>query len=278
MTTATIHIAIPTLGTRLPWLRQCLLSITELQLGTSPEISVVVPAARASAIHEVISDFEVRVIETNGATGLSDAINIAWLNRGSCQFFTWLGDDDLLAPGALGSVVAALEANPAAPFAYGNTRYIDGHNRTIMRVRATKWAWRYLRWGQDFVPQPGSLIRSGSVTSELLVDPSLKNSMDLELFLRLSSTGRGVPVYVNREVSAYRLHGESITAQKGSDAEGAMVRTAFRSSVVNGVAGRLSPVLHSFEKAYLYTLWHCSWVPRVPTVDGVEYLSFLRER
>lgn len=214
--TPDVLIAIPTLGRRPDWLRAAVASISHqdipaLVLLVGPNGHQLVDQARRL-------DVELHVVDE---PGLSLAINSALRNT-DATYVSWLGDDDMLAPGSLRRVRDALENAPAAPFGYGRTRYIDDRGRTIGHTLPGRWATNYLTVGKDFVPQPGSLIRRAALRDIGYLDETLNNAMDLDLFIRLRSWGK--PVYVPYEVSAYRLHASSITATKGSTDEAERVR------------------------------------------------------
>jgi GT2 family glycosyltransferase len=216
--TPDILIAVPTLGRRPDWLRSAVTSIS--QQGMPARVLLVGPNRRE--LVDQASDLGVE-FQALGERGLSLAINAALRNT-DATYVSWLGDDDVLAPGSLGRVRAALEQAPTASFSYGRTRYIDDCGRTIGRTRPGRWAPSYLTLGKDFVPQPGSLIRHAALRDIGYLDETLNNAMDLDMFIRLRAWGK--PVYVPYEVSAYRLHAGSITATKGSADEAERVRRA----------------------------------------------------
>jgi GT2 family glycosyltransferase len=216
--TPDILIAVPTLGRRADWLRSAVTSIS--QQDVPARVLLVGPNRRELVDQASHLGVELQVVEEQG---LSLAINTA-LRSTNATYVSWLGDDDVLAPGSLGRVRTALEQAPAASFSYGRTRYIDDRGMTIGRTRPGRWAPLYLTLGKDFVPQPGSLIRHAALRDIGYLDETLNNAMDLDLFIRLRAWGK--PIYVPYEVSAYRLHASSITATKGSADEAEHVRRA----------------------------------------------------
>ena len=253
-TVATVGLVVPTLGTRPEWLDQALTSIKRNKVeGISVRVVVVGPA------NEVVIDasrkFGYQVLAQTGR-GLSNAINTGWNELAStCQFFSWLGDDDLLSPLSLASAVEALKEHSEAKFVYGRTRYIDAQGNSIYTSRPTRWAPRYMKIGKDFVPQPGSLIRTQCVTWTPLLDENLKNAMDLDLFLKLSYR-QTTWIYLKRELSAYRLHGGAITSNKGSLDESDSVRDRYRSHRIAKIA-RFTGTPRSFlEKLVIWFPWH----------------------
>lgn len=217
-----VLVVVPTLGTRPAWLEEALRSISS-QEGASPLIRIVCPPNAVRSDDLCIDGVE--IIESD-SRGLSAAI-AAGFEGYTGEFVTWLGDDDRLQPGSLRDVIGVMRANPGASFAYGRTRYISADGRTIGVTRPGRLAARYLTFGKDFVPQPGSILRREAVEIAGGINLHLKNAMDLDLFIRLRKVGRSV--YLPREVSCYRLHDSSITLTKGSEDEGESVRRQYLS-------------------------------------------------
>lgn len=253
-TRATVGIVVPTVGDRPEWLRQCLASIVS-QEGVHTRILVVGPDV--PLLRELKADgFDVLF---QPLSGLSRAINAGVdLLRPQCEFVGWLGDDDLLAKEACARVVAALTRNPRAIFAFGKTRYISGDGAYIYVALSGRWAVRYARIGKNFISQPGSLFRVSLVTWDPFLDVGLRNSMDLDLFLRASSLGEFE--YVSAEVSSYRLHESAITAQKGQLDESALVRARWNTSLdkrlLTQKAVRL--LVAVCERVFVAAQWHTS--------------------
>jgi hypothetical protein len=161
--------------------------------------------------------------------GLSAVLNegLAALMK-ECEFVTWLGDDDALAPGSLDRSARALTAAPDAPFSYGWCRILREDGSTLKMAKPGRHAWRWLAYGTDFVPQPGSLLRTSALHDTGLLDTSLRYTMDLDLFLRLSRLGR--PAYIARELAAWRVQAASLSSNKGDGGrEADVVRQRYRS-------------------------------------------------
>lgn len=247
-----VGIVVPTLGKRPEWLRLCLRSIT-----SQTEQANIVLVGPTSSDLEAIAELHGVKFLAEDRRGLSRAINSGWnLLSQEVEYFTWLGDDDLLAPGSLKLTAETLRANPTASFVYGRTMYIDESGNTIYRSFPTRYAPTYLRFGQDYIPQPGSLLRVSAVDWSPLLDETLKNAMDLDLFLRLSEPGSDTWVYLPVELSAYRIHGEAITQQKGTADESDHVRDRYRSTCARKIALVVKKPRAILEKIYIWTLWH----------------------
>jgi GT2 family glycosyltransferase len=249
----TIGIVVPTLGQRADWLSQTLESIRS-QSYLPRKLAIVGPPT--TRLEELAARHGAQLLLDRG-TGLSGALNIGWRHlKEAVDYWTWLGDDDLLAPGAFECIVSALEAKPSALYGYGRTRIIDADGRSLCLTIPTSWAPLYARFGQDYIPQPGSLIRVQPLRDEEnLLDETLLNAMDLELFLRLSAPGRKAWVYVAREVSASRAHEGSITHNKRSMDESEAARSRFRSPVANSIMRRVTRPRRLLERVYVKLQW-----------------------
>src|SRR4051794_19636224 len=105
-----LDVIIPTLGHRLGWLEQCLRSIR----GQAVEgIRVIVVAPEEAPVASVVARYGGELLNSP-ASGLSGALNAGFQTvRDDADFVTWLGDDDLLAPGCLQATTEALRAKPA---------------------------------------------------------------------------------------------------------------------------------------------------------------------
>jgi glycosyltransferase involved in cell wall biosynthesis len=269
MTVPEVVIAIPTMGTRPEWLNLTIESV-EQQKHPNVLIRIVTPDPTRVNVSPTVRT-PIEVIQA-AASGLSDAINTG-IKDVEARYVTWIGDDDLLAPGSLACTHQALEKHRNAPYVYGRTRYIDERGKTIGYTRPTSLAHRYLKYGKDFVPQPGSLLRAHALREVGYLNSELKNAMDLDLFIKLGEIGR--PVYVPRELSAYRLHPASITLTKGVNDEAEVVRAHYRGVHINRLHPVWRPPLRILDR--VVDVWfrrgHC---PAVPKVENREYTRAVR--
>jgi len=215
-----ILVVVPTLGERKGWLRASVRSVLS-QEGVEVKVRVVAPS-RAS-LGRLCSELGVDLVECD-KKGLSVAINEGWRDSEDTEFITWLGDDDLLAPGSLATTSAALAAHPMATMVYGAVRYIDAAGNSLWLQRPGRFAGWYLRYGKNLVPQQGSLLRRSFVTAGGGIDETYQSAMDQDLFSRLMDCGpySSVP----QEVAAFRMHGSNITVNKGDEGadEGERIR------------------------------------------------------
>ena len=226
-------VVLPTLGTRLDTLATALHSVRE-QADVDVRVVVVVPRDRADA-RALVTQAGAEVVDDPGR-GLSAAVNAGVAARLDEELFAWLGDDDLLEPRGLRTLVTLLDQAPHAVVAYGGCRYIDPCGRLIGVSRVGRVASAILGFGPDLVPQPASLTRLSALTSAGDYDESLHFAMDLDMFLRLRR--RGPFVCTREEVASFRWHADSLTVSNRalSLAESEKVKHRYLSPAARGIA------------------------------------------
>jgi glycosyltransferase involved in cell wall biosynthesis len=159
---------------------------------------------------EIIRRFEDRLAWW---TSERDGGQVAALNRGFARargaFLGWLNSDDVLLPGAVTSVVGALEADDDVLLVFGDNVFIDEAGNDVAPAPAQDFDLvRMVRECANGVPQPGSLFRRRA----LELAPLNENGyyfFDLEFAIRLGVAG-GVE-HIARDLAGYRLHSESKT-------------------------------------------------------------------
>lgn len=201
-----VLITIPTLGERLDLLEETLESI-KAQGKNAIDIVVVCPKKSTAAI-KLAKKFGADIADDPG--GLSAAVNVGMATaKPHHEYLCWMGDDDLLRPGALKKTMAALDANPEAVLAFGYCDYIDDKSHRIFTSRAGSLAPWIMTWGPNLVPLPGMLYRRTSLEQAGEFDPKLKYAMDLDVLLRLRKLGKFINV--KETVGAFRWHPTSTT-------------------------------------------------------------------
>ena len=199
-----VLIVVPTLARRLALLEESLASIANQTLAAD----IVLVAPRTPDTTALAERYSATLVNDPGSQ--TGAINAGVAFAGaSHEFVNWLNDDDLLEPGSLATVAAALDAAPEAVVAYGACQYIDESGRELWVSRAGRWARAILPWGPDLIPQPGMLVRTGAFRAVGGVDESYRFAFDLDLLLRLRRLGPFVDV--DTVVSRFRWHPESLT-------------------------------------------------------------------
>lgn len=200
-----VLIVVPTLGTRLELLTECLQSIAGQSVTAS--IAIVAPESK-SELKAIADRFGADLIPDPGS--LTAAINLGVTSaKPHHEYVNWLGDDDLLEPGSLAATCEALDKDPSCVLAYGACRYVDESGNALWVSKAGKWAPRILKWGPDLIPQPGMLLRLRDWQRVGGLDESFKFAFDLDLLLKLQVFGTFRDV--DQIVSSFRWHGDSLT-------------------------------------------------------------------
>ena len=242
-----VGIVVPTLGTRPEYLRECLSSIRAQSI--KPKIYLVAPKDAWEKVGSWNEGQFDELVEDPGR-GLASAINkgIAGMNS-AIEFVSWLGDDDLLLPGALESSLQLLSARSSSVAAFGSIKMIDGAGNEIASLRARKSAVRSAQYWSNHIYQPGSLIRRESFQKINLLDDSLGWAFDLDMFLKLSKIGE--VVFNPTTVAKFRWHSDSLSAgsSEGSIREASDVRRRH-------LASWLRPLAIAWEGPHVFlALW-----------------------
>jgi GT2 family glycosyltransferase len=197
---------VPTLGERLETLSRTLHSIAD-QKDTAVDIVIVTPRL-STEILEIAGRFGAMAIANDGH--ISAAINAA-LNRAGPQhrYMLWLGDDDVLRPGALAAACQQMERHPSSVVAYGDCDYMDLRGNILFTRRPPRFAPFLLRFLPGLIKQEACLFRMQYVLAIGGLDESLRYTMDLDLLLRLQNSGPFLRI--DKVMAAFCWHPGSIT-------------------------------------------------------------------
>lgn len=214
-----VLVVLPTLGDRIETLREAIASV-ELQRQDCSIGLVVVAPERAVEARAIASSAGATIVDDPGE-GLAGAMNAGIGSASDEEFYVGLGDDDLLRPGGVKTLLALADGDPQAVVYYGACDYIDSEGRVIGVNRAGRAASMILAWGPNLVPHPGSLIRLLSLKAVGGFDVRRPYTMDLDAFLKLKRLGRFIAT--KEPVSAFRWHSDSLTvAGRGESAREAL--------------------------------------------------------
>ena len=125
------------------------------------------------------------------------------------EFITWIGDDDLLAPGALEVATKALEMPERPVLVFGHCQYIDSEGKNVLVKRSGSWAVALLRFGPQLIPQPSAFFRRDAFEKVGGLSDNFQFAFDFDLFLKLSKNGKSV--FINEILSSHRWHRTSLT-------------------------------------------------------------------
>ncbi|WP_233862459.1 glycosyltransferase family 2 protein [Paraburkholderia adhaesiva] len=135
--------------------------------------------------------------------GQAAAINEG-IARGTAPYVCWLNSDDLLLPGGLDKLVAAMEHHPAWPAAYGKALHLDDSSGRRTPAWVEPFSERRLAV-RCVITQPASLIRRTAWTALGGLDSTLKMALDYDLWWRLYRYG-GPLGFVDEDIAINRNH------------------------------------------------------------------------
>lgn len=140
--------------------------------------------------------------------GQASALNKAFAKaRG--EVLGWISSDDTLLPGAVSTVVAALERDPAAALVYGEALFVDEGGEEMFPLEPRPFdVEAMVRACENHVVQPGSLFRREALELAGPFDEDAYYFFDFEFVLRLAERGRRV-VSIPERLATYRVHPES---------------------------------------------------------------------
>jgi len=134
--------------------------------------------------------------------GQAHAVNKGF-RRASGEILAFLNSDDKYLPGAVSAAVKGLQAQPDAPFLYGEAYHIDEDGRILDRYPTEPFSCSRLA-DTCFICQPTVFIRKGALDEAGYLDETLNYCLDYELWIRLSRLAE--PVYLTRYLANSRLH------------------------------------------------------------------------
>jgi glycosyltransferase involved in cell wall biosynthesis len=151
-------------------------------------------------------------------TSQENAGQVAAINRGfehsHGEYMAFVNSDDTLLPGAVRTMVEALEADPALVMVYGDALYTDAESRETGYLPSRAWdPARMVRACDNHVVQPSSMWRRSAWELAGPLNERGYYFFDFEFYLRLSALG---PVRrLEVPLSTYREHPASKTMGSG---------------------------------------------------------------
>jgi hypothetical protein len=212
----------------------------------------VADAGSSDETAEVIRRWEPRLLgwRSHADAGQSAAINEG-VAKGTAPYVCWLNSDDWWLPGGLAALVAALEARPAAPMAYGRAwNFVEstGRQRPVF-VRPFS---ERLMAQLNLISQPATLVRRGAWEALGGVDERLHMAMDYDLWWRLYRRF-GAPVFVDAFVAVNRDHAATKTGTQ---------RRAHYREAIEVVRRHYGRVPLKWWLAQPYAVWYRSLIGR----------------
>lgn len=199
-------IVVPTLGTRLNYLLECLESIRDAGIK-----NVTIVAPEEAQISKVIPRNLFNRFLADPQKGLPEAINAGIASfPTSVKAVAWLGDDDKLMVGSIKSCEYLLNAGDRVVATFGICEYISEDSNVFWTNAYGQKSVELLKFVSNKLPQPGSWFKRSAFELVNGLDSSYKWAFDQDLFHKLSDVGR--VVYVPTVVAQYRWHSSSLSA------------------------------------------------------------------
>jgi hypothetical protein len=200
-----VGVIVPTIGERAQYLGSSLKSIR--QAGDSYIVLVgrkdfdAAPYQKAGLV-----DLYVDEIQTSVPNKINQGFKALPEN---IEYITWIGDDDLLAPGSLGVAVSVLDMPDKPVLVFGHCQYIDSEGNDVLVKRSGGWAVPLLRFGPQLIPQPSAVFRRDAFEKTGGLSDKFQFAFDFDLFLKLTKLGK--VVFVDQVLSSHRWHATSLT-------------------------------------------------------------------
>jgi glycosyltransferase involved in cell wall biosynthesis len=229
-----VGVVVPTIGERPQYIDITLKSIREA--GDSYIVLVGRKGFDATSYQkEGLVDLYIDELETSVPKKINQGFRALPEN---IEYITWIGDDDLLAPGSLSLAVNVLDRPEKPVLVYGHCQYIDSDGNDVLVKRSGGWAVPLLRFGPQLIPQPSALFRRDVFERVGGLSDKFEFAFDFDLFLKLTKQGRAV--FVDKILSSHRWHATSLTYSRRWDS----VREASVVRVLNlpSVAKFFSPI------------------------------------
>ncbi|MGA2512691.1 MAG: glycosyltransferase family 2 protein [Candidatus Limnocylindrales bacterium] len=168
-------------------------------------------------------------------------------DRASGELFGWLNSDDLLEPGALGTVHEIFVSEPDVVMVSGACLFIDGHGK-VVGAMATPPVPTIDGLVKTRInpPQPATFFRATAYRAAGGLDTSFNLAMDVDLWLKLARQGRYV-VLPDRVLARYRVHAQA----KSERLAVASAREDLRARRRHGMPWRSQAGVELLRKAYL---------------------------
>jgi hypothetical protein len=226
-------VVVPTLGQRPEFLNQ---SLSSIRAAGEAFIVIVAPASLAAGALIAAGLADLKIDETGRSLPAAIEQGFAALPE-SVQYMSWLGDDDMLAPGSLAATSEFLDGHPRTSAVYGRCDYIDEKNRLVWSNRSGAWAAPLLRIGPDLIPQPGSLFRRSAYFKTTGLRTDLGWAFDLDIFLQLANVGR--LSYLRLTLASFRWHAGSLSVRQRRESvrEASQVRRGYLPRWLRPISG-----------------------------------------
>lgn len=238
-----VGIVIPSLGKNLSSLEASLKSV---ELQTYPVSAIVVIPKGNLNLEAWLYERKIHFIHDNNEATVSGAINcgVEYLCKAKYDIFAFLGDDDLLLPTAVSSLIKVLTSNTNAVAAFGSCWYFNSEGRVVFNNDSKLKLMKFMHFMPNLLPHPGALMYVQDWKDLKGFDSTLKFAPDLDYWFRLKKKGKFIRT--RTPVALFGWNSEGLTASRRSEsiAEAKLVRKRY----VKGIS-RLTNFL--FEPLFL---------------------------
>jgi glycosyltransferase involved in cell wall biosynthesis len=146
--------------------------------------------------------------------GQAAAIATGW-HDATGDVLTWLNSDDRYVAGTLLTIGRWFADHPDGRFVYGRCRLVDADGAGL-GVTGSPYGRTRLLLSHQMIPQPAAFLRRDLVDLVGSVDPSLRYSMDYDLFLRAASAER--PTFLPVVLAEATIHPDAKTTGEAGPA------------------------------------------------------------
>jgi glycosyltransferase involved in cell wall biosynthesis len=143
-------------------------------------------------------------------SGIGDAMNKG-LALATGEIIAFLHADDFYVDDeVLDRVAGVFAAQPDTEWVTGGVHYVDGTGRILKRYPARRWSYQRLLRG-NILFHPATFVRRRVLESVGGFDPSLRYTMDYDLWLRLGK--RCAPCSLPEPLACFRIHSQSASVK-----------------------------------------------------------------
>ena len=203
---------IPTAYNRPEYLPLAYSSIAGQVTDSEIEILVGCPANKIDEVRAALPAGS-KVVAEDERPGLALKLNELLMQLApETDFLAWLGDDDILLPGAFETAAKALSENPELSMVFGGCDYIDAEGKVLFTNQSGAFAHKILSFGPQLIPQPGSLMRSKHFIATGGLSNRFALAFDFDLFIKLKK--QGPMEFVPKTLSQFRWHPNSLSVKR----------------------------------------------------------------
>ena len=245
-----VGIVIPTLFTRPAFLPIAASSVSA-QI-PKPHLMLGCPAHLTERVSEAAGGIDATPEPVD--VPLASKINYLLNNLPSeCKYIGWLGDDDVLLPGAIQAAVGILDDNPEVVMVYGGCDYVSAEGKVLFTNRSSRFAAKLMRFGPQLIPQPGSLWRREAFELVGGLSPEFNMAFDYDLFLKLSKIGE--LQHVPQTLAQFRWHSGSLSVRNRTAS--VFEASRVRKKHYRGVMRLIWPI---WEPLVMFATWGAGWL------------------